>query len=160
MTNNTLTTYLRGEFLEQAAPGWFISTNETAHAESLDWHAALGKVLRSGRGQEGIELELGDCAMFVYWVVPDGGHYGEFVVPGDIVEGVWIPEEADWLPFRTQHVMPFLQAHGAVVLASSMQRLMRHLCSASGARDRFPRHAEPAPLPPALLQAAQWGAGR
>ncbi len=158
MTKNTITTFQHGELFEQAEPGWFISANEAAHAEPLDWHAALDKVLRSGRGQEGVELELGNCAMFVYWVVPDGGHYGEFVVPGDIVEGVWIPEEADWLPFRTRHVMPFLQAHAAVVLANNLQRLLQHMAPAT--KGPIPRHAEHAPLPPALLEAAQWGARR
>ena len=156
MKLNTITTYRRGEFVELPEPEWFVRANER---RLCDWHAALSEVLHSSRGSEGMERALADGAEVYYWVIrDDGGHYVEFCTGHDIVEGVWIPEEQDWLPFRTQHVMPFLQTHAAVALTNRLELVLQH-CGLVPV-PRLPGRAPGSPssgtlaLPDALLKAA------
>lgn len=159
MTTDTLTTYRHGEMIELPEPDWYVRANQLGVADGLDWHESLSKVLRSSRGSEGMERALSDGAAFFYWVIRDGGgHYAEFCTGDDIVEGVWIPEEADWLPFRTQHVMPFLQAHAAVALTNRLELVLQHCGITPGPwqpqrQSRWPSGGAPA-LPESLLKAA------
>ena len=156
MTIDTITTYRRGELIELPEPDWFVRAGEL---RLCDWHAALSKVLNSSRGSEGMERALADSAEVYYWVISDdGGHYVEFCTGRDIVEGVWIPEEQDWLPFRTQYVMPFLQAHAAVALTNRLELVLQHFGLVPvprllGRGTGTPSGGAPA-LPDALLKAA------
>ena len=159
MNTDTLTTYRHGELIELPEPDWYVRANQLGLADGLDWHESLSKVLRSSRGSEGMERALSDGAAFFYWVIREGGgHYAEFCTGDDIVEGVWIPEEADWLPFRTQHVMPFLQAHAAVALTNRLELVLQHFGITPGpwlpqGQSRWPSGGAPA-LPESLLKAA------
>jgi hypothetical protein len=133
MNSDTIMTYRRDVFVEEPQPAWFIRAREVAMLEDRDLHGALSVVLKCCCRSEGMQDrgELG--AAFVYWVVPDnGGHYAEFWTEFDIVARVWVPLKTDWLPFRTKHAMPFLQAHAALAMVNHLKRKERPAsCEAS-----------------------------
>lgn len=95
-------------------------------------------------------------------VIPEGGgHYVEFCTPHHILEAVWVPEKAEWLPFRTKHVLPFLRAHAAIATANSIERLVQHFCPAPVDRssDRVTPRPDHPSLPAALRRAARAASG-
>lgn len=156
MKSDTITTCLHGEMIEMRPPEWIVRAQVICNGGQVPWHAALTEALNFLPFGECIDL---DGMQVLTWVIPDaGGHYAEFCAPHHILDAVWVPEKAEWLPFRTKHILPFLQAHAAVATANSLQRLLQHVAPAT--EGQIPRPAEHATLPAALLQAAQWGAGR
>jgi hypothetical protein len=126
MNSDTIMTYRQDAFLEVRQPDWFYRAREVAMLEDRDLHGALSAVLQCCCRTEGIQ-DLGEyTAAFVYWLVPDnGGHYAEFWTEFDIVSRVWIPLKTDWLPFRTKHAMPFLQAHASLAMVNHLKRKER-----------------------------------
>ncbi|WP_372624531.1 hypothetical protein [Falsiroseomonas sp.] len=130
MNVDTIMTYREGEFLEVPQPHWFYRARELAMLEDRDLHGALSAVLQCCRRTEGIQDPGEYAAAFVYWIVPDdGGHYAEFWTELDIVSRVWIPLKTDWLPFRTKHAMPFLQAHASLAMFNHLKRKERPAAS-------------------------------
>ncbi len=102
--------------------------------EGRDLHGALSTVLRCCCRTEGIEEPGAHTAAFAYWIVPDnGGYYAEFWTEWDIASRVWIPLKTDWLPFRTKHVIPFLQAHASLAMVNHLKR-KDHLASSEASR--------------------------
>lgn len=159
MKNDTVTTCLHGEMIEMRPPEWIVRAQAICNGGQIPWHTALAEALNFLPFSESIGRDHQDGVQVLTWVIPqDGGHYTEFCTPRHILDAVWVPEKAEWLPFRTKHILPFLQAHAAMASANSLQRLLQHMAPATP--PLIPRHAEHAPLPAALLQAAQWGAGR
>jgi hypothetical protein len=159
MKNDTVTTCLHGEMIEMQKPEWLIRAQAICNGGQTPWHAALTQALNALPSNECIGREDQDGVQVLTWVIPEsGGHYVEFSTPHHILDAVWVPEKAEWLPFRTKHILPFLQAHAAMATANSLQRLLQ--CMAPAAEGQMPCHAEHTPLPPAWLPAAQWGAGR
>lgn len=123
MNIDTIMTYREDVFLEVRQPHWFQRAREVAILEDGDLHGALSKVLRCCCRVEGIEDPRAHAAAFAYWAVPDnGGYYAEFWTEWDIASRVWIPLKTDWLPFRTAHVMPFLQAHASLAMVNHLKR--------------------------------------
>lgn len=150
MNVDTIMTYREGEFLDVPQPHWFYRARELAMLEDRDLHGALSTVLRCCCRTEGIQEPGAHTAAFAYWVVPDsGGYYAEFWTEWDIAPRVWIPLKTDWLPFRTQHVMPFLQAHASLAMVNHLKRA-EHL-AASEASTLFTNDG----LPPWLNRATK-----
>jgi len=159
MKNRTVTTCLHGEMIEMKTPEWIVRARAICNGGQTPWHAALTQVLKFLPHSESVAPDTPDGVQVLTWVIPEeGGHYAEFCTPHHILDAVWVPEKAEWLPFRTHYILPFFQAHAAIATANSLQRLLPHVAPATQAQ--IPRHAEHAPLPAAFLQAAQWGAGR
>ena len=159
MKNDTVTTFLYGKITEMQKPEWLILAQAICNGGETPWHAALTKVLNFLPFSESIGPSDSHGVQVLTWVIPEeGGHYVEFCTSHHIMDAVWVPEKAEWLPFRTKHILPFLQAHAAMATANSLQRLLQHVAPAT--EGQMPCHAEHAPLPLALLHAAQWGAGR
>jgi len=123
MNIDTIMTYREDVFLEVRQPHWFQRAREVAILEDGDLHGALSKVLRCCCRAEGIEDPSVHTAAFAYWTVPEnGGYYAEFWTEWDIASRVWIPLKTDWLPFRTKHAMPFLQAHASLAMVHHLKR--------------------------------------
>ena len=159
MKNDTVTTFLYGKITEMQKPEWLILAQAICNGGETPWHAALTKVLNFLPFSESIGPGDSHGVQVLPWVIPEeGGHYVEFCTSHHIMDAVWVPEKAEWLPVRTKHILPFLQAHAAMATANSLQRLLQHVAPAT--EGQMPCHAEHAPLPPAWLQAEQWGAGR
>lgn len=130
MNVDTIMAYREGEFLDVPQPHWFYRARELAMLEDRDLHGALSTVLRCCCRTEGIQEPGAHTAAFAYWVVPDsGGYYAEFWIQWDIASRVWIPLKTDWLPFRTQHAMPFLQAHASLAMVNHLKRKERLVSS-------------------------------
>jgi hypothetical protein len=113
-----------------AAP-WFTdrlsdpSSKDAAMETRGVWIIEIAELDTMGRA-EGIQDPGEHTAAFVYWMVPDnGGHYAEFWTELDIVARVWVPLKTDWLPFRTKHAMPFLQAHASLAMVNHLKRKER-----------------------------------
>lgn len=156
MKNDTVTTLLHGEMVEMRPPEWMVRAQAICNGGEIPWQAALTRALHALPHRESIAPDAPDGVEVVTWVIPEeGGHYVEFCTPQHILDAVWVSQKAEWLPFRAKHILPFLQAHAAVATANSLQRLLQHVVPAT--EGQLPRHA---PLPPALLEAARWGAGR
>lgn len=159
MNNDTITTFLRGEMIEMPKPQWIIRAQAICNGGEIPWHTAITKVLGFLPFSESIGPDDPEGVQVLTWDIAEGGgRWVEFCTPHHIIDAVWVPENAEWLPFWTKHILPFLQAHAAMATAISLQRLLK--CVAPATDGQIPRYAEHAPLPPALLQAAQWGAGR
>ena len=140
MNIDSIMTYREGEFLEVPQPHWFYRAREVAMLDDSDMNLALSKVLRCCCRIEGIQEPREHAAAFAYWIVPDnGGYYCEFWTQWDIPSRVWIPLTTDWLPFRTTHAMPFLQAHASLATVNHMKRKDRVASSAASKRDKTNR---------------------
>ena len=123
MNADTIMTYRRDVFAEVAQPDWLIQAREMMTIHDMDLHAALSDVLNCSRRAEGVQGDVDLDAAVVHWEVPDdGGHFAEFSTQFDIVARVWIPRRIDWLPFRSRHVMPFLEAHAALAMVNHIKR--------------------------------------
>ena len=126
MNIDKIMTYRAGEFIEVPQPHWFYRAREVAMLEDCDMNFALSKVLRCSSRVEGIQESREHAAAFAYWIVPDdGGFYCEFWTEWDIASRVWVPVKTDWLPFRSQHAMPFLQAHASLAMVNHLKRQHR-----------------------------------
>jgi len=156
--NDTITTYLHGEIIEAQKPEWIGRAKTVCNGGEIPWHAALTKVLNFLPRIDSIGADDRDGIQILTWVTPEGGgHYVEFCTPHHIFEAVWVPEKAEWLPFRTKHILPFLRAHAAIATARSLERLAQHFCSAPAhqSSDQVTRRPDHPPLPASLLRAAR-----
>jgi hypothetical protein len=163
MKNDTITTCLHGEMIEMRLPEWIVRAQAICNGGQIPWHAALTEAMKCLPFSECISPDDPNAVQVLTWVIPEaGGHYTEFCSAHHILDAMWVPKKAEWLPFRTKYVLPFLQAHAAMATAHSLQRLLQHVAPTPTPTTlaQIPRHAVHAPLPAALLQAAQWGAGR
>lgn len=161
--NDTITTYLHGEIIETRKPEWVLRAQTVCNGGEIPWHAALTKVLNFLPRIDSIGTDdLDDGIQILTWAIPDdGGHYVEFCTRHHIFEAVWVPEKAEWLPFRTKHILPFLRAHAAIATAHSLERLVQHFCPApthQSSDHGTPRPDHP-PLPASLLRAARAARG-
>ena len=57
------------------------------------------------------------------WRTPGGGMYVEFIDVFRVIAAVWIPEPADWIPFYTGHIAPFLHSHGQLAMNEQLERI-------------------------------------
>jgi len=159
MKNDTITTFMYGEMTEIRPPEWMRRAQAICSGGEIPWQAALTRALNAVPHRESMAPNKPDGAQVLTWVLrEEGGHYVEFCTPHHILDAVWVPEKAEWLPFRTKHILPFLQAYAAMATANSLQRLLQHVAPAT--EGQIPRSGEHKPLPPAWLQAAQWGTSR
>jgi hypothetical protein len=130
MNVDTIMSYREDMFLEVPQPHWLLRAREVALIEDRDLHGALSKVLHCCCRAEGIQEAGAHAAAFAHWIVPDnGGYYAEFWTEWDIASRVGIPLKTDWLPFRTKHAMPFLQAHASLALVNHFKRKERRALS-------------------------------
>ena len=162
MKNDTLTTYLHGEIIETQKPEWIMRAQTDCNGGEIPWHAALTTVLNFLPRIDGIGVDDLDRIEILTWGIPEsGGHYVEFCAPHHILEAVWIPERADWLPFRTKYILPVLQAHAAIATANTLERLAQHVWPAPAQRssDRVDLRPDHPPLPASLLRAARAARG-
>ncbi len=162
MTNDTITTYLHGEIIETKTLEWVLRAQTVCNGGQIPWHAALTKVLNVLPHIDRIGADDPGGIQILTWVMPDGGgHYVEVCTPHHILEGVWVPRQAEWLPFRTMHVLPVLQTHAAVATAKALERLAQHVCAAltHEASDQGTPRPDHPPLPPALRRAARAASG-
>ena len=162
MKNDTITTYLHGKIIEAQKPEWIGRAKTVCNGGGIPWHAALTKVLNFLPFIDHIGPDHLDGMQVLAWVIPEGGgHYVEFCTPHHILEAVWVPEKAEWLPFRTKHVLPFLRAHAAIATANSIERLVQHFCPAPVDRssDRVTPRPDHPSLPAALRRAARAASG-
>ncbi|MBX6376685.1 MAG: hypothetical protein IRZ13_20965 [Acetobacteraceae bacterium] len=162
MKTGTIITYLNGEFTETPKPEWILRAQTICNRGEIPWQAALTKVLNFLPVSDSIGPDHLDGMQVLSWAIPEGGgHYTEFCTPHHILDAVWVPENAEWLPFRTKHILPFLQAHAAIAAANSIERLAQHFCPALGhwPADQITHRPNHPPLPTALRQAARAASG-
>jgi len=121
MPADTITVYQAGAFMTVPAPKWLCKARELDSRPRIGWAAALelatgSSVSTSTIGEHG-SAEVLDLPL------PGGDHYVELLDPLQMVAAVWVPEPADWLPFYSAHVTPFLQAQANIEIAEQLMRV-------------------------------------
>jgi hypothetical protein len=120
MPIETITVFRSGAFASEPAPDWLRRVNAVAE-ETDDWDSAVRQVLGMFDGvakvQDGTAVEVNQ------WRTPGGGMYVEFTDVFRVIAAVWIPEPADWIPFYTGHIAPFLHAHAQLATNDQLERI-------------------------------------
>ena len=120
MPIETITVFRSGAFASEPAPDWLRRVSTVAE-EIGDWDSAVRQVLGMFDGvaetQDRMAVEVNQ------WRTPGGGMYVEFTDVFRVIAAVWIPEPADWIPFYTGHIAPFLDAHAQLATNDQLERI-------------------------------------
>jgi hypothetical protein len=121
MTVETITVYQAGAFITVPAPKWLCKAHELGARSGIGWATAL----EAATGSSASTTTIGEhgSAEVLDLPLPGGGHYVELLDPLQMVAPVWVPDPADWLPFYSAHVTPFLQAHANIEIAEQLSRV-------------------------------------
>ena len=134
MIERTITVYRAGTFTSETAPPWFPEL--LAAAEELgDWDKAIHKVLVMQATHTAITDGACHYGRVTAWHTPGGGMYVEMDSGDRGHADLWLPDTADWLPFSSAHVEPFLQTRAAFQQTFATERLANALIA-------FIRHGE------------------
>ena len=134
MTVDTITVYRRAPSSSVPAPKWLCKAHELAARPGIGWAAAL----ELATGSSASTSTIGGtriCPRFTICRCQAGGITSSSWIRLRIVAAVWVPEPADWLPFYSAHVTPFLQAHANIEIAEQLIRVGNCLIA-------FARHGE------------------
>jgi hypothetical protein len=134
MTVDTITVFREGAFAVEPAPEWLQRLNARAR-ELNDWDAAAAEVLGPCDNVAEIQDHLAVAVQVNEWATPGDGRYVEFSDVCRVIAAVWIPGPADWIPFYTRHIVPFLSAHAEMATAGQLDRIGNCLIA-------FARHGE------------------
>jgi hypothetical protein len=134
MPVETITVLRSGIFASEPAPDWLRRLNALAD-ENNDWDAAAHEVLGDSDLVAEVQDHLSVAVQVHEWRTPENGRYVEFSDVLRIVAEVWIPDPADWIPFYTSHIAPFLRAHAEMATAGQLDRIGNCLIA-------FARHGE------------------
>jgi hypothetical protein len=103
--------------------------------ETRNWDAAADEVLGDSDLVAEVQDHLSVAVQVNEWRTPEDGRYVEFSDVLRVIAQVWIPDPADWIPFYTGHVVPFLRAHAEMAIAGQLDRIGNCLIA-------FARHGE------------------
>jgi hypothetical protein len=121
MPADMITVYQSGAFITVPAPEWLRKAYELGSQPGIDWDAALEAA--TGSSVSTTTIDEHGSAEVLDLPLPGGGHYVELLDPLQMVAAVWVPHLADWLPFYSAHVTPFLQAHANIEIAEQLSRV-------------------------------------
>ena len=140
MTVETISTYRAGTFTTEPAPAWLIEAHERAASGDESWDDALKSALGDTPMNTVAEDHAACPAETVDWMTPNGGRYVEFRDVLRVIADVWVPDPADWLPFYTAHILPFVRTHAAVSMTGLLDRIGN--CLIAYARHGEGRHID------------------
>ena len=135
MTVEAITVFRAGAFTTEPAPDWLQRVKAIAEGETHDWYRAIGKVLGDDGSVTEIQDHGGVAVQVNEWPTPGDGRYIEFSDVLRVIAEVWIPDPADWIPFYSGHIIPFLRAHAEMATAGQLDRIGNCLIA-------FARHGE------------------
>lgn len=122
MPIETITVFRSGAFTTEPAPEWFQQVEALAD-QTGDWDRAARQVLRIKYPIADIHDHLSVAVEVEAWHTPGGGRYVEFSDVCQVLAEAWIPDPADWIPFYTGHIAPFLRAHAEMATAGQLDRI-------------------------------------
>jgi hypothetical protein len=134
MPVETITVFRSGAFTTEPAPDWLGRLNALAE-ETRNWDAAADEVLGDSDLVAEVQDHLSVAVQVNEWRTPEDGRYVEFSDVLRVIAQVWIPDPADWIPFYTGHIVPFLRAHAEMAIAGQLDRIGNCLIA-------FARHGE------------------
>ena len=120
--NNTITMFHAGRFTMEVAPSWLIAIREL-RAKPVDWNQAALKILGYTISHVIIGHDAWPVGEMHAYPTPNGGHYVELGEGEGKFAEIWIPEAADWLPFNSAHIEPFLLTRATIHQADRTERL-------------------------------------
>ena len=122
MPNYTITVYRAGRFTTEVAPPWLIDIHARSNV-TRDWDRAIREVIGDVVSSASVEDSSWSDGQFMSWRTPGGGYYVDLSGNEGGHAEVWIPDAADWLPFVSAHVEPFLQTRAAIRQIAALDRL-------------------------------------
>ena len=126
--HDRITVFRAGTFTTEPHPAWMQSII-TASDRTRDWDKAVHEVLGERVGLVGIGDSWGIAPTVTAWRTPEGGYYIDMMGAETSHAEVWLPDPADWLPFHSAHVEPFLQTRATIRLTEGIDRLANALIS-------------------------------
>jgi hypothetical protein len=122
MPDQTISVFRAGTFSIDPAPAWLLEVY--ARTDVLnDWYKAVYAVLGAAVSSATIEDRGWTDGKFKAWRTPGDGYYVELSGEEESHAEVWLPDAADWLPFTTGFVEPFLQTRAAIRQIEAIDRL-------------------------------------
>jgi hypothetical protein len=122
----TITVYRAGIFTSEPCPPWMSLLHQTADAGG-DWDVALDGVLGACIAHTRIGDDIWTDAEVSAYRTPLGGYFVDMMAGECCHAEVWIPDPADWLPFHSAHVEPFLRTRVAMRQNDRIDRLANAL---------------------------------
>lgn len=132
--DTTVTAYREGTFTIEVAPPWLMAIRER-RAKGTDWHAAIRQVLPCIVSHVLVGDEYWPHGEMRAHATPDGGCYVEIGEGEGIFAEIWVARAAEWLPFSTTYIEPFMLTRATVHQADKIDRLGNALIA-------FARHGE------------------
>jgi hypothetical protein len=118
----TITVFRSGAFTTEPRPGWMAAVHDAAKTHG-DWDKALRHVLGLSHTHVRVGDDIWVDAEVSAYCTPGGGYLIDMMAGDTGHAEVWLPDPADWLPFHTAHVEPFLQARAAIRQNDRIDRL-------------------------------------
>lgn len=126
--HDRITVFRAGTFTTEPQPAWMQSII-TASDRTRDWDGAIRKVLGERVSLVGIDNSWGLAPTVMAWRTPEGGYYIDMMGADTSHAEVWLPDPADWLPFHSAHIEPFLHARATIRLTEGIDRIANALIS-------------------------------
>jgi hypothetical protein len=137
--DTTITMFHAGRFSKEAAPPWLLAIRE-GRCKGMDWNKATFAVLGCTTAHVTIGHEVFPIGEMRAYPTPGGGQYVELGEGETSFAEIWVAEAADWLPFNSAYIEPFLLTRATLHQADRTERLGNALIAY--ARHGDGRHAD------------------
>lgn len=134
MIDDRIVVYRAGAFTTEPHPPWLREIHRIAE-ERRDWNAAVRAVLPHVTAHLVIGYDAYPLGELHADGTPDGGQYVQLSDGEAMFAEVWVPDPADWLPFSTTYIEPFMLSRATLHQADKIDRLGNALIA-------FARHGE------------------
>jgi hypothetical protein len=134
MIDDRIVVYRAGVFTSEPYPPWLIEIQRVAD-ERRDWNAAVRGVLPHVTAHLVIGFDAYPLGELHADGTPDGGQYVQLSDGEAMFAEVWVPDPADWLPFSTTYIEPFMLTRATLHQSDKIDRLTTALIA-------FARHGE------------------